>query len=203
MQCPVQDRKRNQKNPNLLCFVVWLAFVCVQFASLAKRLIACSNLTRFISYLTGFSFSTPSPSYYYHHHHHPTILVMWAFRFELYGSLVTHLGNFFFWIIFFRVFFLGMLIYSPAYCTVVLVFFFLSVWYVFLFWFTRWSIFVCTFSLSGRGGSFLMDNMFPRIDCLPLCGYRGENGYTYMTSKYLPSKTLQAPCMVCACILTL
>lgn len=105
MQCPVQDRKRNQKNPNLLCFVVWLAFVCVQFASLAKRLIACSNLTRSISYLTGFSFSTPSPSYYYHHHHHPTILVMWAFRFELYGSLVTHLGNFFFWIIFFRVFF--------------------------------------------------------------------------------------------------
>lgn len=27
--------------------------------------------------------------------------------------------------------------------------------------------------------------------------------YTYITSKDLPSEILQAPCMVCACILTL
>ena len=49
-----------------------------------------------------------------------------------------------------------------------------------------------------------MGSMFPpyTLPSLWISG-RGRMEYTYITSKDLPSEILQAPCMVCACILTL
>ena len=96
-----------------------------------------------------------------------------------------------------------MLIYSSAYCTVVLIFFFpLFVWYVFsvsIHKMKHLCMYISLFFFLGEG--------FLWVACSPVriasVDIGGRMEYTYITSKDLPSEILQAPCMVCACILTL
>lgn len=91
-------------------------------------------------------------------------------------SLVTHLDNFFFWIILSRVFWACW--YIPPRTA-------LSFWSFFPFFgFICFSVLnhklkhLCMyiFSFWEKGFSFMDSSMFPSIDRLPLCGYRGENG---------------------------